>query len=370
MEIIFAIIIFGVLLLAIVAYVRSVFKRHREDKALEALFQLREARSEEAVKSNFHALKSEFASVRRSTASMLGEIPDRRALEPLISLALEDKEFSVQEAAVTSLGELSDMRALETLVIIALKNASPLNQRAALCAIEKIGESNSVKVDDLTQLLDQNIYDHYDLNVDYENMEKRRKFVDRYKTEEDFVIRALEKSKEIIHRFTSAKESIRIQIPYITQQLLRIDLVDGGDLSSKADPGEKLLQQAIHSHNQQRFDEAAIYFEQALKKGIAPLRQGYAMAELGEIMIRRGNIEGAIEQFLRVLSFDEALYESVHHASQYLSIILSEVGRTEEANALQNLAFKTQTHLGYSLSQSAAESVRNLVRSRWQISSP
>ena len=98
MEIIFAIIIFGVLLLAIVAYVRSVFKTHREDKALEALFQLREAGSEEAVKSFLHALKSEFAEVRRRAASMLREMPEGRALESLISLTLEDKEFSIQNA--------------------------------------------------------------------------------------------------------------------------------------------------------------------------------------------------------------------------------------------------------------------------------
>lgn len=98
MEIVFAIIIFGVFFGAVVAYVKTIFKRHREDKALEALFQLRETGSEEAVESLFHALKSEFASVRKCSASMLREMPEGRALEPLISVTLKDKEFSIQNA--------------------------------------------------------------------------------------------------------------------------------------------------------------------------------------------------------------------------------------------------------------------------------
>lgn len=150
-------------------------------------------------------------------------------------------------------------------------------------------------------------------------------------------------------------------IPEITKEHLTIDLIDS-KLLKEAGPGEESFYQAIQNLNDNKFLEAISNFENALELGLDPLRQGYAYAELGNIMIKNNKLIKAIEHFVKVLTYKQALYESIHHASQYLVIVLTEIGRIEEASLLRQLAIQTQSHLGYSLSPAIAENVRSLVR--------
>jgi WD40 repeat protein len=79
-------------------------------------------------------------------------------------------------------------------------------------------------------------------------------------------------------------------------------------------------------------------------------------------MLKRENVSGAIEQFLAILKLKQATYDSVNDATQHLKIILTEIGRVEEAQALGALASKAQSRLGYGLREDARERLRQLVR--------
>jgi tetratricopeptide (TPR) repeat protein len=151
------------------------------------------------------------------------------------------------------------------------------------------------------------------------------------------------------------------KIPVITSAELGVTLVDSSTMGA-AGPGGDAFQQAIQCSNSRDARGAISAFEKALTLGLDPLRQGYAHANLGALKLKRGDLAAAAEHLLTVLAFKQALYESVHDAAQYLSVILSELGRLEEARALQALSMRTQAKLGYSLSPSVAEEVRQLVR--------
>jgi formylglycine-generating enzyme required for sulfatase activity len=166
-----------------------------------------------------------------------------------------------------------------------------------------------------------------------------------------------------------------INIPQITDGYLTIELVSTGGLSP-AEPGAEAFQLAIENSNkagQSGNDDAkrslhlaAIRaFEDAIAKGIDPLHQGYVHSALGELLVDTGDLPGAVDHFVRVftsMQARQALYDSVHCAGQYLAIILSELGREQEAGALRQLTAKTESRLGYRLTQSATETVRRLVR--------
>lgn len=160
-----------------------------------------------------------------------------------------------------------------------------------------------------------------------------------------------------------AKASLKMEnkrIPKVTWEYIDIILVDSSSLGNPG-PGGSSFQAAIQSWNEQNFDAAASQFEGALRQGLGPLHQGYAYANLGTIMLMKDNLLKAINNYFEVFKFDQALYESVHDASQYLSIIFEQVGRLEESEMLKRLASQTQAKLGYSLSPSAITHVRRLV---------
>jgi hypothetical protein len=90
------------------------------------------------------------------------------------------------------------------------------------------------------------------------------------------------------------------------------------------------------------------------------LHQGYAHASLGQIHVRADNIEKAFEEFSKVMNFKEALYESIHTAVLYLSIVCRELGKPGAVNILEQLKYKTSGKINTSLSPETAERVRQL----------
>lgn len=63
-----------------------------------------------------NALKNEDAEVRRNAAGRLGELGDKRGVEPLIKSLLEDTDKDVRHAAAYGLSEMPDPRAFDALV--------------------------------------------------------------------------------------------------------------------------------------------------------------------------------------------------------------------------------------------------------------
>ena len=150
-------------------------------------------------------------------------------------------------------------------------------------------------------------------------------------------------------------------IPVIPRSILTLALVDSRSLGD-AGAGAASFQQAIRSWNEQNLPAAESHYRQALRTGVAPLHEGYAHANLGAILLKRDDLIGAMEQFLQVFAAPSALYESVHEPAEYMSIILAEVGRAEEAALFRQLADKTGAKLGSRLASGAAAHARELAR--------
>lgn len=82
------------------------------------------------------ALKDEDWQVRLGAAKGLGELGDKRAVEPLID-ALEDERMWVRERAAEALGKIGDERAVEPLTAV-LEDKERAVRTAARRALEKI----------------------------------------------------------------------------------------------------------------------------------------------------------------------------------------------------------------------------------------
>jgi HEAT repeat protein len=94
-------------------------------------------------------LKSGNGVARRTATSILGELRDERAVEPLIQLMQSDDVYAVRTAAATALGQLKDARAVWVLVqTLQLRDETTPERQAALeqlrhatqLAMRKIGD--------------------------------------------------------------------------------------------------------------------------------------------------------------------------------------------------------------------------------------
>ena len=107
-----------------------------------------------AVEVLLQALKSERADARRFAASVLGELRDKRAVEPLVQTLQVDDEYAVRTAAATALGLIKDSRAVWALVgTLKMRDETTPERQAELeklrqattLALHKIGDPLAAK---------------------------------------------------------------------------------------------------------------------------------------------------------------------------------------------------------------------------------
>jgi HEAT repeat protein len=91
-----------------------------------------------AVQPLIESLQDEAPNVRRSVALALGQLGDGRAVHPLIG-CLQDPDAEVCRNAVEALGEIGDERAVEPLIKV-LEDDAPLIQATAAEALGQIGD--------------------------------------------------------------------------------------------------------------------------------------------------------------------------------------------------------------------------------------
>lgn len=100
------------------------------------------------------ALKSGSGAARQLAVSALGELRDKRAVEPLIQVMQTDDVYAVRTAAATALGQLKDSRAVWVLVgTLQMRDETTPERQAALeqlrqatqLALRKIGDPLAVK---------------------------------------------------------------------------------------------------------------------------------------------------------------------------------------------------------------------------------
>jgi HEAT repeat protein len=92
--------------------IKALGDKDRGHNAAEALGDIGDKR---AVEPLIKALSDGGQEVRESAARALGEIGDKRAVKPLIK-ALEDEDYSVRAIAAGALGNIGDKRAVEPLI--------------------------------------------------------------------------------------------------------------------------------------------------------------------------------------------------------------------------------------------------------------
>lgn len=110
--------------------------------------------SAKAVGPLLDVLKSGDEETRRAAAFALGEIRDKRALEPLILLLQTDDSYTVRTTAATALGQLKDSKAIWVLVgTLQMRDETTPERQAALeqlrqaahLAMRKIGDPLAAK---------------------------------------------------------------------------------------------------------------------------------------------------------------------------------------------------------------------------------
>jgi len=114
------------------------------EAAIEVLWKIdpnwaQSAAAKEAVTAVIETLKGDDERLRRTSATVLGQVGGTRTLEPLFA-ALADPNSSVQEAAASALGEMGDPRALAPL-IAALHHGDTKARHAVSAALVRIGNS-------------------------------------------------------------------------------------------------------------------------------------------------------------------------------------------------------------------------------------
>jgi ankyrin repeat protein len=163
------------------------------------------------------------------------------------------------------------------------------------------------------------------------------------------------------HRAEGEKQKVNVMVPLDLPDFSSVELVEASALGD-AGPGGQCFQNAIQFMNKGEDDGAQANFREALDKGLDPLRQGYALANAGMLLLKKNDLPGAVKDFLAVFAARRALYDSAHTAAQCLCIIMQELGRHEAAASLQGLVGATTARLGYSLAPDAAERVRSLAK--------
>ena len=83
--------------------------------------------------------------VRADVAYALGEIGDKRAVEPLIQFLKDGYREEYKEAAAIALGKIGDERAVEPLIHAFKKNKNWGVRKAVATSLGKIGNKNAIE---------------------------------------------------------------------------------------------------------------------------------------------------------------------------------------------------------------------------------
>ena len=169
----------------------------------------------------------------------------------------------------------------------------------------------------------------------------------------------------LVQEISGAREPITgpAGYPEISAEHIELELVDSAYLTPGGSGGPD-FQEAITFMNQQDDGSAEKRLRSALEKGLDPMRDGYAKANLGTICIRNGKLDEGVDLLVSVLTSGKALHESAHDAANYLAVVYAELGRNMEAASLRQLVSRTSTKLGYTLSPDTASAIRSAVRRR------
>lgn len=124
-------------------------------------------------------------------------------------------------------------------------------------------------------------------------------------------------------------------LPRITQELAHVDFVPVENIPG---PGGDHFNKGITLMKQGKYLPAGKFFERALKSGLTATYICGALTFLGRIALERGDLQEAVELFLKCLASPSLTAEAAFSAAGYLQRIYQCAGMTREAEIAGSIA--------------------------------
>jgi len=148
------------------------------------------------------------------------------------------------------------------------------------------------------------------------------------------------------------------RLPHIEARHLHIGFVQ---LEKDSGPGGAKFGEAIQALNEREGDKALELLDESLRQGLPPSYECYAYCKLGVLSIERGNLERAVDWFLKCLGIESKTADAAWEAAIYLYNIYNEAGLYHDANAVREIADTANTRDIY-LSAEAEHQIRALTK--------
>jgi len=132
-------------------------------------------------------------------------------------------------------------------------------------------------------------------------------------------------------------------------------------LEQDSGPGGNQFKEAIQYWNSEEFEKAFELFEQALNIGLTPTYKCGAHSFLGQIHLKRGKLDLAVDQLLKCLEIQQKVASAAWETAIRLYIIYNEAGMYQYANSLRSVADAANTR-GLYLTADTENEIRELVK--------
>ncbi|HMW19108.1 MAG TPA: tetratricopeptide repeat protein [Accumulibacter sp.] len=130
-------------------------------------------------------------------------------------------------------------------------------------------------------------------------------------------------------------------LPRIAQELAHVEFIP---VENQPGPGGDLFSKGINLMKQGKYLNAGKFFERSLKLGLTATYVCGALAFLGRIALERGDLQEAVELFLKCLSSPCLTAEAAFSAAGYLQRIYECAGMKPEAEIAGNIS--TRANVG------------------------
>jgi tetratricopeptide (TPR) repeat protein len=147
-------------------------------------------------------------------------------------------------------------------------------------------------------------------------------------------------------------------LPPIESKYLRATFAQ---LEQDSGPGGSQFKEAIQYWNREEFEKAFELFEQAFNLGLTPTYKCGAHSFLGQIHLKRGKLDLAVDQLLKCLEIQQKVASAAWETAIRLYIIYNEAGMYQYANSLRSVADAANTR-GLYLTADTENEIRELVK--------
>lgn len=127
--------------------------------------------------------------------------------------------------------------------------------------------------------------------------------------------------------------------------------------------GAEAQEAAVEASTNEEYDRAFILYEKVIELGLDEEYDMSLMFErLGELYLKRGDVQNAVKQFLKCLSNKNRAPSGVWQAAMRLYYIYDTIGRRDEANGVRILAESANKYLNWRHDPSLEQEIREITQ--------